>query len=92
MPVKKSPRKNAKRIDVHSHVVPAEMLSALERDPERYEMRFEQDAKKPRLVRNDGSALPVFTEFYDAAAKVAGMDRKGLDVSLISPTLPRHTR
>jgi aminocarboxymuconate-semialdehyde decarboxylase len=73
----------SKRIDVHSHVIPAEMLQALERDPERYEMRVDPAGKK--LVRPDGSALPLFGEFSDPAAKVEGMDRKGLDVSVISP-------
>src|SRR4051794_1631184 len=72
-----------KRIDVHSHVIPEPMLRAIERDPERYGMRL--DAEKNRLVRTDGSALPIFREFHDAQAKIEGMDRKGLDVSLISP-------
>jgi len=85
MPASKPKRRKSKRIDVHSHVVPAEMLTALECNPEHYEMQYEQDARRPRLVHDDGSALPVFTEFYDAAAKVAGMDRKGIDISLISP-------
>jgi hypothetical protein len=30
---------------VHSHVVPADLLRALELNPQRYEMRFERDAK-----------------------------------------------
>jgi aminocarboxymuconate-semialdehyde decarboxylase len=73
----------SKRIDVHSHVIPTEMLQALERDPERYQMRIDAAGKK--LVRPDGSALPLFAEFSDPAAKVEGMDRKGLDMSVISP-------
>jgi aminocarboxymuconate-semialdehyde decarboxylase len=77
------------RIDVHSHVVPIEMLQAIERDPGRYRMRFDGANGKRRLVRDDGHAFPVFDEFHDPAAKVAGMDRKGLDISLISaaPTM-----
>src|SRR5436853_6933865 len=71
------------RVDVHSHVIPAEMLQALEKDPERYQMRV--DSTENKLVRPDGSALPLFKEFSDATTKVAGMDRKWLDVSLISP-------
>jgi aminocarboxymuconate-semialdehyde decarboxylase len=72
-----------KRIDVHSHVIPEPLLRAIERDPQRYGMRL--DPEKNRLVRTDGSALPMFREFHDAQAKVEGMDRKRLDVSLISP-------
>jgi len=76
-------QRKTKRIDVHSHVIPAGMLHALAQRPEHFEMRI--DTERKRLVRPDGSALPLFDEFSDPAAKVAGMDRKGLDVSVISP-------
>jgi aminocarboxymuconate-semialdehyde decarboxylase len=39
-----------------------------------------------RLLRDDGHVSPLFDEFFEADAKVAGMDRKGLDISVISPT------
>jgi aminocarboxymuconate-semialdehyde decarboxylase len=82
--VKKS-RKRPLRIDVHSHVVPAEIIRAVERDPQRYQMRIEEKNGKRRIVRDGGNTFPVFEEFHDPAAKVAGMDRKGLDISIISP-------
>lgn len=78
-------RPRQKRIDVHSHVIPAEMLEAIQCDPGRYRMRFEEKDGRRRIVREGGNAFPVFKEFSDPAAKVAGMDRKGIDVSLISP-------
>ncbi len=77
--------KRPQRIDVHSHVIPAEMLRAIERNPARYQMRLEEKDGKRRIVREGGHTFPVFEEFYDPAVKVAGMDRKGLDVSFISP-------
>ena len=77
-------KKRVKRIDVHSHVVPRELLDALTRDPERYKMRYVAEGHR-HLAREGGEQLPVFDEFFDAAAKVAGMDRKGLDVSMLSP-------
>jgi aminocarboxymuconate-semialdehyde decarboxylase len=77
-------KKRVKRIDVHSHVVPRELLDALTRDPERYKMRYVAEGHR-HLAREGGEKLPVFDEFFDAAAKVAGMDRKGLDVSMLSP-------
>lgn len=74
------------RIDVHSHVIPAEMLQAIEREPQRWRMRIETgEGGKQRIVREGGYTFPVFREFYDPDVKVAGMDRKGLDVSIISP-------
>jgi aminocarboxymuconate-semialdehyde decarboxylase len=73
--------KRGQRFDVHSHVIPIELLRAIEADPQRYGMRMDAS----RLVRTDGSALPLFDEFHDPQAKLAGMDRKRLDVSLLSP-------
>lgn len=85
----RSPRKvkpkRPQKIDVHSHVIPLEMLQAIERNPGRYQMRIEEKDGKRRIVREGGHTFPVFEEFYDPAVKVAGMDRKGLDVSFISP-------
>ena len=85
MKKKTTAKSKAPRIDVHSHVIPKEMLEAIARNPERYEMRIEERDGKRRIVREGGNVFPVFREFYDADAKVAGMDRKGLDLSLISP-------
>ena len=74
-----------RRIDVHSHVVPAELLEAIERDPKRFQMTIETREGSRRILRDGGQAFPVYPEFSDPAIKVAGMDRKGLDVSFISP-------
>jgi aminocarboxymuconate-semialdehyde decarboxylase len=72
------------RIDVHSHVVPAEMIAAIERDPRRFGMRLEEKDGERRITRPGGNSFPVYREFHDPEAKVAGMDRKGLDISIIS--------
>lgn len=81
---KKAVKKKLLRIDVHSHVIPREMLQAIERDPARYQMRFVEKDGKRRIERGGGNTFPVFEEFHDADVKVAGMDRKGLDISIIS--------
>ena len=82
---KSAAKRKSKRIDVHSHVVPKEMLDALKARPERFGMRYLDDGQHRRLAKDGGGGQPVFDEFYDPAAKVKGMDRKGLDVSMISP-------
>ncbi|MBC7780906.1 MAG: amidohydrolase [Proteobacteria bacterium] len=82
---KKKATPASRRIDVHSHVIPGEIMQAIERDPARFQMRFEEREGKRRIVREGGNVFPVFPEFSDPAVKVAGMDRKGLDVSFISP-------
>ncbi len=85
MPRKKTVKKRLPRIDVHSHVIPKEMLDAIGREPARYQMRLEEKDGKRRIVREGGHTFPVFEEFHDPDVKVTGMDRKGLDVSFISP-------
>ncbi len=68
MPVKKSVKRKSSRIDVHSHVLPQEMLDALAARPERFQMRYIDDGKHRRVARAGGGGQPVFDEFYDAAA------------------------
>ena len=77
---------NTKRVDVHSHVFPREMLDLIRAHPGDYGMRFEQAGGGERLMRTDGHTSPMFDEFHDVDAKIAGMDRKGIDISVISPT------
>ena len=76
----------SKRIDVHSHVFPMEMLDTIRQRPRAYRMRFDEAGGTRRIVREDGHSSPLFAEFHDANAKVEGMDRKGIDISVISPT------
>lgn len=73
------------RIDVHNHVIPREMLEAIARDPARYQMAIKAVDGRRRIVREGGHTFPVFEEFSSAEAKVAGMDRRGLDIAYISP-------
>lgn len=73
-----------KRVDIHSHVLPREMLEAIRRRPRDYRMSVEGAGEKEVFIRDDRHSTPVFAEFYDADAKVEGMDHRGIDVSAIS--------
>ena len=77
---------SVKRVDVHSHVFPREMLDLIRARPDDFGMRFENVGGGERLARTDGHTSPMFGEFHDVDAKIAGMDRKGIDISVISPT------
>jgi aminocarboxymuconate-semialdehyde decarboxylase len=77
---------NVKRVDLHSHVLPREMLEAIRARPREHQMRVEGAGETERFIRDDRHATPVFAEFHDADAKVEGMDRKGIDISAISAT------
>lgn len=73
-----------KRVDVHSHVLPKEMMEAIRRRPRDYQMRVEGAGEKEIFIRDDQHSTPVYAEFHDADAKVEGMDRRGIDISVIS--------
>lgn len=75
-----------RRVDVHSHVLPREMIEAIRRRPRDYRMRVEGAGGNEMFVRDDKHSTPVYAEFHDADAKVEGMDRKGIDISVISVT------
>lgn len=75
-----------KRVDVHSHVLPREMVEAIRQHPRDYQMRVDGAGDNELFIRDDRHSTPVHAEFHDADAKVEGMDRKGIDISVISVT------
>jgi len=78
--------KRVKRVDVHSHVLPREMVEAIREHPRDYQMRVDGAGDNELFIRDDRHSTPVHAEFHDADAKVEGMDRKGIDISVISVT------
>ena len=78
--------RSVKTVDVHSHVLPREMMEAIRSRPRDYQMRVEGSGKKEIFIRDDRHSTPVYAEFHDAEAKVESMDRKGIDISVISVT------
>ncbi|HVL57679.1 MAG TPA: amidohydrolase family protein, partial [Burkholderiaceae bacterium] len=77
-----------RRIDVHSHVIPQRIVDAIAQRPAAFKARVEGDGEQRRIVHEQGYAYPLFAEFHDPQAKLASMDRKGIDVAVISPAPP----
>lgn len=75
-------------IDIHSHVIPAPMVDAISRYPRSFAARVESAAGMRRIVHDQGYAYPLFEEFISVEAKLAAMDRKGIDISVVSPAPP----
>jgi aminocarboxymuconate-semialdehyde decarboxylase len=71
-------------IDFHSHVIPETIIEAMRADPERYATRIEEQDGKRYLVRGK-LRLELLAEFSVAEAKLESMDRKGIEISVISP-------
>ena len=75
-----------KRIDVHNHVCPAELLQAVRNAPQRFGMRVEGEGEGLRVVRPDTRhAFAIVPELHDPKAKLEGLDRRGIDAAFISP-------
>ena len=70
---------------MHSHVIPRRVVEAIAERPEAFLARIEGRGDDRRLVHDAGYAYPLLAEFYDPAAKLASMDRKGIGVAVISP-------
>jgi aminocarboxymuconate-semialdehyde decarboxylase len=80
---KKAGAKKVKNYDLHNHVVPEKVVQAIRRNPERYGTRIEEKDGK-RYFDAHGRMIELQPEFCDVEAKIAWMDRSGMDVSVIS--------
>jgi aminocarboxymuconate-semialdehyde decarboxylase len=76
------------RIDIHSHVIPARIVDQIESNPTEFAARVEGKAEARKVIHEQGYVYPLFAEFHDPEAKLESMDRKGIDVSVISPAPP----
>lgn len=70
-------------IDMHNHVVPQSVVDAIRANPERFGTRIEERDGKS-FFNVHGRMAPLFPEFFDVDAKIAWMDRVGLDMAGIS--------
>lgn len=76
------------RIDVHSHVIPVGIVDQIARSPGEFAARIEVEPHARKVIHEQGYAYSLFAEFHDPEAKLASMDRKGIDISVISPAPP----
>ena len=73
------------QIDIHSHVIPNRIVAAIEQNPTRYRARVEGEGANRKIVHDQGYVYPLFDEFRVTEAKLDAMDRKRIDISVISP-------
>ncbi|MCC6532464.1 MAG: amidohydrolase [Burkholderiales bacterium] len=86
-----------KTYDLHSHVVPPSLITAMARDPERFGARIgagngikitQRDGKP--YFDNNARLVALEPELYDVEAKLAAMDRMRIDVSALSVAPPTY--
>jgi aminocarboxymuconate-semialdehyde decarboxylase len=76
------------QIDIHSHVIPERVITAIAADPGRFQARVVGEGAARKVVHDQGYVYPLFDEFRQTEAKLEAMDRKGIDISVISPAPP----
>jgi aminocarboxymuconate-semialdehyde decarboxylase len=71
-------------IDVHAHVVPAEVLAALERDGGRYgiEVRHQDGRHAVRMAGDE--PWPIREDLMDVGRRLSAMDRAGVATQILS--------
>jgi aminocarboxymuconate-semialdehyde decarboxylase len=75
-------------VDIHSHAIPPSVIEAMQSDPERFMARVEGTGGERKVMHDQGYAYPLFAEFTDPAEKLRAMDRKKIDISVLSPPPP----
>ena len=73
---------------MHSHVIPQRVLDAILSDPRLFAANLRSDGAKKHMVHDQGYIYPLYPEFSDPEAKLESMDRKRIDISVISPAPP----
>jgi aminocarboxymuconate-semialdehyde decarboxylase len=76
------------QIDIHSHVIPQRIVAAIAADPKRFRARIEGEGASRKIIHDQGYVYPLFEEFHRVEAKLDAMDRKKIDISVISPAPP----
>ena len=86
-----------KTFDLHTHVVPRNVIDAMLKEPERFDAKgqagngvktVERDGKP--YFENNGRLSEIDLELYDVDAKLEAMDRMRIDVSAISVAPPTY--
>lgn len=72
-------------VDVHTHYIPEELIDLIDSGKGPTGLTVERrEGKDPLIIHDNGLAYPAFEVFRDPAARLAYMDERGIDVSLIS--------
>jgi aminocarboxymuconate-semialdehyde decarboxylase len=71
-------------VDLHAHFVPPSFLEAIEREGAPYGASVRRDGTAPTVVVGRRPYGPITRHFHETRARVAEMDRVGVDVQALS--------
>jgi aminocarboxymuconate-semialdehyde decarboxylase len=71
--------------DVHAHCIPPGLVDTLRRDRDRYEIEIVDDQRgASALIAGRVKAGPLRADLQDVGARLASMERTGVDIQLVS--------
>ncbi len=73
-------------VDFHNHVIPRSVVEGFRSDPDGFGAKVEDRDGSTWLAHREGFAYPLEAEFLDPVEKVRALDRRGLDVAVVSPS------
>ncbi len=73
-------------IDIHAHFVSPELLSALQREGDRFHVRLQADpdGRQRAIVGDESASLPFFPRLCDPTVRIQEMDAAGISVQALS--------
>ena len=77
-----------KVIDAHAHVIPPALVDAMRDGLAPDGVRLEPDGGRTWVVHRQGYRYPLPDDFHDVPARLATMDRHGIDAALLSIAPP----
>ena len=77
-----------KVIDAHAHVIPGALVDAMREGRAPDGIRLEVTDERSWVVHRQGYRYPLLEDFHDVAARLATMDRQGIDAALLSVAPP----
>jgi aminocarboxymuconate-semialdehyde decarboxylase len=77
-----------KVIDAHAHVIPPALVDAMRDGLAPDGIRLEVAGGRTWVVHRQGYRYPLLDDFHDVAARLATMDRHGIDAALLSIAPP----
>lgn len=75
-------------IDLHAHYVPQGFLEAIEKEGEPYGASLRRDGGDPTIVVAGRPYGPITRHYYETKARLADMDRAGVDMQVLSLNPP----
>lgn len=82
------PRRALRVIDVHAHVIPPALVSAMRAGEAPDDIRIEYEGTSPWVVHRQGYRYPLLDSFHDVGARLETMDASGVDFALLSAAPP----